>query len=111
MKKVIKFEVMGKKWQLHAYAAKKYKKRNGKGSVAITDVNQRLIELSPFGTDRESITHELWHAYLGECCVNSADLDEENFEEVCAELFSKRGYEILLLSDKIYNLVIKALIK
>lgn len=111
MKKVIKFEIMGKKWQLHIYNTKKYKKRNGKGSVAITFINQRLIELSPFGTDRESITHELWHAYLGEICIHSADLEDDNFEEICAELFAKRGVEILLLSDKVYSLVTKQLIK
>ncbi len=97
----LKFEILGKKWTIRLLKKKKYKAKNGSDSVAITSVNGRRIDLGPKGRDIETITHELFHAYLGECCTHSADLDDDSMEEICAELMAKRGQELLDLADEL----------
>ena len=99
----IKFDILGKKWTLRLLKKKKYRAKNGSDSVAITDVNKRRIYLGPRGRDLETITHELFHAYLGECCTHSADLDEDSFEEIAAELVAKRGRELLTLAEELHR--------
>ncbi len=98
----IKFEILGKHWLLRVLKKKKYNKKNGLDSVAITHINKRRIDLGPGGHDLETITHELVHAYLTEICTKSAGLDDTQLEEIFAELMAKRGREMLDLADKLY---------
>lgn len=98
----LKFQILGKPWTLRLLKKRKYKQKNGSDSVAVTDVNKRRIDLGPKGRDLETITHELFHAFLGECCTHSADLDEDSFEEICAELVAKRGQELLNLASELH---------
>lgn len=103
---LIKFKVIGKSWTLLTMDKKAYKKkRSHKNSVAVTKFHKRQIVLSPKGKDLETITHEILHAALYECCVHSADLTTHALEEVFAELLAKRGYEILALADLLYSKV------
>lgn len=78
---------------------KSYRKHNEDDSLAITDVHKRRIDVSPKGFDRETIIHELIHAYIAEMCIHSCDLDADNLEEFFAELFAKRAEEILEQAD------------
>lgn len=98
----VKFRVIGKSWVLKVLDKKKYRKKNGRDSVAITKLHKRQIELSPDGIDLETVIHELVHAFLYELCVHSATLDEDNKEEIYAELMAKRGKELLGLADKLW---------
>lgn len=98
MKKVA-FKILGKDWTLRVLKKKKYRKRNGADSVAITYVHKRRVDIGPDGHDLETITHELLHAYLAELCTHSADLDCDSLEEIMAELMAKRGRELLDLAD------------
>lgn len=104
----IKFEILGKPWTLRLLKKKKYWKTNGADSVAITDPNKRRIDIGPGGRDIETVRHELVHAYLGEMCTHSADIDDDAMEEICCELFSKRGPEILSLADTLYHTITAA---
>lgn len=99
----IQFEILGKPWELRLLKKKKYLKSNGSDSVAITDVNKRRIDIGPNGRDKETIIHELVHAYLGEMCTHSADLDSDSSEEIFCELMAKRGDELLRLADSLLN--------
>ena len=96
-----KFRIVGKRWEIRLLSKKKYRKKNGDGSVAITLMHKRRIEVSPKGFDLETILHELVHAYLSELCIWSANLEDDNIEEVFAELLAKRGRELLDLGDKL----------
>lgn len=99
----IAFRVLNKAWTLKCMRQKKYDAKKGRAnSVAITYVHKRRIYLSPRGRDRETIVHELCHAYLSEMCVHSADLTAHDVEEFFAELFSKRGKELLSLADRLH---------
>lgn len=101
----ITVKIMSKKWTIKFLSKDKYKRRNGKDSLGITYSDKRKIEFSPEGTNKETIAHELVHAYLAEIGTHCLNLDEDSMEEMCAELFSKRGHEILKLSSTIFNIV------
>lgn len=90
-----KFEVLGKTWVLRLMKRKKYARKNGTDSLAITYRQKRRIDLSPFGRDLETITHELTHAYLQELCLGSADPDAEALEEIFCEMMAKHGSKLL----------------
>lgn len=101
----IKFKILGRKWRLLVYTSKKFRQKRGSDHVGETDVNKRKIYLCPDGFDLETITHEVIHAHLGEMCLNSAELDGTAMEEICCELFSKRGADILALSFRMFEQV------
>lgn len=99
---IIPFKVLGKDWKLRLLKKKKYVKKNGDDSLAVTLSWKRRIDLSPRGQTRETLLHELWHAYLTEICVKSAtEMPNSDFEEVTADLFSVRGEEIISLGDEL----------
>lgn len=90
-----RFEVLGKSWVIRLMKRKKYAKKNGKDSVAMTYRQKRRIDLSPFGRDLETITHELTHAYLTELCLDSANPDSDALEEIFCEMMAKHGPKLL----------------
>jgi hypothetical protein len=97
----IHFKVLKKDWCLRVYNARQYSRRFGSDSIAITYTHDRVVNISPFGRDFETIAHELVHAYMYDLCTASADLDVNALEEIFAELLSKRGYELLRLAKKL----------
>lgn len=99
----VKFKILGKPWVLQVLSERTYAKNNGTDSVALTHMSKRKIDLSPHGCDLESIIHELVHAYLHELCTSSADLDNDNLEEIFAELLAKRGKELLQLGEELFK--------
>ncbi len=103
----LQFSVLSKKWTMRLLDRKRYNKKHGNDSLAITHVQKRRIDLSPKGMDLATITHELVHAYLAELCVHSCDLDDENLEEIFAELLSRRGREMLTKAQAIHSKVSK----
>lgn len=103
--KAIKFQILGKEWTLRILKRKAYIKKNGQNSVGITHLQKRRIDLHPKGRDLETIVHELLHAYLTELCTGSTDLEDDQLEEVFAELLAKRGREMLDLADSLYEQV------
>lgn len=90
-----KFQVLGKSWTLRLMKRKKYAKKNGKDSLAITYIHKRRIDLSPKGRDLETIVHEITHAFFTELCTSSAELTRDALEEIFCEIMSKHGATIL----------------
>lgn len=102
----IKFRVMGKKWSLKVPPSKRYKKKHGTDSVAMTMCYKRQIDLHPKGTDLETIVHELVHAYAGEMCLKSTNkIKKYDWEEIYAEMLAKRGREILSLAGRLHKAI------
>jgi len=100
----IPFPVLGKHWHLRPMLKKKYAKKHGKDSVAITRTDKRIVYLSPYGRDLETITHELVHCYRYEMCLDSmTEITVDDMEEFWAEFISKFGHEILDLAEELYN--------
>jgi hypothetical protein len=102
----IKFKVLGKDWLLRPMQKRRYAKKHGKDSVAITRTDKRIVYLSPYGRDLETITHELVHCYRYEMCLESMiEITVDDMEEYYAEFISKFGHEILDLAEILYDQV------
>ncbi len=96
--------MLGKPWKLRVLTEKYYKKKNGNDSAAVTKVHRRRIELRPKFLDRETVVHELVHAFLYEMCIHSTnDLSVGDLEEVFAELMAKRGAELLSTAEQLHS--------
>jgi hypothetical protein len=99
-----RFKILGKSWVLRLMKRKRYAKKNGNDSVAITKTHKRRIDLGPNGRDLETLIHELVHAYLSEMCIGTTyEITLNDMEEVFAELMAKRGRELLNLADSLYQ--------
>lgn len=103
--KEIPFEVLGKKWTLRLMKRRKYDKKNGKDSLAMTYRLKRRIDLSPKGRDLETITHEIVHAYLTELCLDSVTLSPDELEEIFCELVAKHGMVLLGTAESLFNTI------
>jgi hypothetical protein len=100
---IVEFKVLNKKWKIRILEKKKYTKRYGEDSVAITLAYRRLIYLHPEGLDLETIVHELVHAFMSELCIKSTnEITPDDLEEIFAELMAKRGKELLQLADELF---------
>lgn len=100
----IRFKILGKSWLIRSLPTKEYEsKKYRKGSVAITRLHKRRIDLSPQGRDKETIVHELVHAYMSELCVNSMSPSTDDVEEFFCELMSKYGKKLLELADLLHT--------
>ena len=98
----IPFDILGKRWTLRLLRRRKYVKKNGDDSHAVTKTWKRTIDLGPTGYDVETIRHELVHAFLAEMGYESVgELTAAQVEELCCELFARRGAEILALADEL----------
>lgn len=96
----IKFKIAGKRWKLRILHEDQYIKKHGPGSYAMTIMHRRRIDInSPTGLDRETLIHELVHAYMSEFCTSSSKIKAIELEEIFCELMAKRGEEILTLAD------------
>ena len=94
----IKFKILDKKWRIKLYPSKKYVKKHGYDSLAVTIAYKRKIDVHADGFNTETIYHELIHAYLHEMCLSSTnEITKDDLEEIYSELFAKRGEEIIVL--------------
>lgn len=107
--KSITFQILGNDWTLNSMSFKQFANKHGDNwdAQAITDADLKEIDLIPRGLTRATIIHELVHAYLHEMCMGSVDFDDDNLEEVFAELMSYRGEEILTLSTNLLKRIKK----
>lgn len=104
----LKFEVLGKKWTLKVLKPKKYVKKHGYDSVAITLGWKRKIFIRGKGIDKETLVHELVHAFLHELCFKSTNsISADDLEEIFAELMAKYGRELLDLADSLLVMIEK----
>lgn len=103
----LRFRILGERWRLRLLPRKRFRRKHGK-CLAVTMGWKRTIDLSPKGHDRETIVHELLHAFASECCIRSMNVDTDNYEEFLAELVSKRGKRLLELADTLRQRVREA---
>jgi len=94
-KRPIKFAVCGKEWTAHCLAPSTFSRRHGKKTVAITLCDDKAIYFRIGETSKETVIHEIFHAFLSEHGASSMDLTAVQMEELCAEMFSKHAELIL----------------
>lgn len=104
---LLKIKILGQSWRVRLLSKRKYRKKHGKDSIAITRMHKRIVDLSPQGIDFETVVHELVHCYSYELCVRSTNMEPDDVEEFFAELIAKRGQELIDLAHKVTDIVSK----
>lgn len=80
--------INGDKWKIKTLSKKKFTNKYGK-AVGITFTNKHLIVIRDDGPIKETILHELFHAYFSYTCLSSTNsISAEDFEEVMAEFIA-----------------------
>lgn len=97
-----KINVLGSQWALKFLKEKSYTKNQGDGHLAITHFESRIIYFNLSSLTKETIIHELVHAYTAQLSLTELDLDEDQTEEFFCEMFAKHGKTILDQSEEIY---------
>lgn len=87
-RKTYKLLICGKSWKYRKRTPESFSKLyENDEAVAITKIDTRAMEFMEY--DLETIRHELFHAYVSELHIESADLSRNQYEEILAEMLSK----------------------
>jgi len=99
----IKIQVKGAEWTVNYLSKIKYHKKHGFDSQAITLPDVKVIDLSHEFMSTINIQHELLHAFVCESNTESANLDANQMEELCASIVGEYAVEIVRLTYYILN--------
>ncbi len=105
--KVFSVKIKGLEWKFYAQSASSYVRKHGKDSHAITYTKDREVFFNINTLAPEYVRHELFHAYVASCSINSSSLDAEQMEEVAAEIYGEHGPEMDLLVDQVLNFFLR----
>ncbi|NBO22292.1 hypothetical protein EBU94_02975 [bacterium] len=105
--KVYSAKIKGIDWKFYAQSSATYSRRHGRDSHAITYTKDREVFFNINSLAPDYVRHEIFHAYVASSSVNSADLDKDQMEEVCAEVYGEHGPEMDLLVDQILNFFLR----
>lgn len=110
MKKSLKYtiDVLTHSWSVYYLPKQAYIKVAGERSIALADVDERDIylridKIRKSKIAKESIRHELAHAYIHEGNATVSSLTAEQMEEFCCEVVAKYGKRIHDQADAIIN--------
>ncbi len=91
----LKLAICGKEWTVHVLSKSYFTRTHGKKTAAISLCDEKKIHLRSGEILKETVIHEIFHAYLWEHGSSSMNLTAAQTEELCAEMFSKHA-EIIL---------------
>jgi hypothetical protein len=97
----VRAKVLGHEWIIYFLSAKEFRRKYGGNTLGVAECDERQITLLSRGLKLETLVHELHHAYVGELCVDVADLSGDQMEEVCADLMARYGARLLKQADDI----------
>lgn len=106
---MLKFNINGDKWTMQLVSDEQLVKLFGEGVEAVTVYPGCRIYVSESGCTKETIIHELCHAYFNYTCVSAAQLDFSQFEEVWCEFFAVNGKHLLEQAEKLFKQLKKEL--
>lgn len=98
-----KINIKGQDWSVKFYPNAKYCKSVGPDSGAITIPDKKTIIFNKSVINVGYIRHELLHAIYAESHTESAHLDSEQTEEVCASILQTQFNNIIALTETILN--------
>jgi hypothetical protein len=96
-----RFRVCGKRWTAHFCNAKEFRAHGDEQTLAITITTDKEIYFRASKLHKETVIHELFHAYVEEVCITPAEPTVEQMEEVAADIMGKYGKRLLKTADKI----------
>ena len=101
--------IMGRKWEYKLLTVIEFLKEHPDchDSAALTLPGYKQILFNVEYFDIGLVRHEVRHAFIAELCLNSADLDVKQFEEIQCTLDQERWDELNEVSTEIYeNLIL-----
>lgn len=90
-KKTFKELIRGDEWIISLSPKEKFTKEHSDRIAAVTLINEKEIAFSTETINLVVVLHELFHAYASYLCMESANLDVLQAEEIFAELFGSQG--------------------
>ena len=94
-------------WTYRLLPDAEYNELHGTDSQAITDLEERTIDVAERGFNLNTMIHETFHAYKSYLCLDSAEMDNSAVEEIFASFFGKNSFKILEKAVNMYkNLVV-----
>jgi hypothetical protein len=97
----MKVSVIGKYWNIRVLSDKTYAKNHGSDSHGMAYVDDRKIFIRRSSLNKETIKHELVHAYFQELSFYELQLDDDQYEDFCCELLAKYGDHISKDADRV----------
>lgn len=89
----VRIQIKGSAWDAILVTPEKMKELY-RGSRAYTSINRYMV-FNTKDLDFGTLVHEVFHAYMYECHMESADLTADQREEVAAELLERHILEIV----------------
>lgn len=96
-----KVEVLGHVWVVHYWSKRAFKKKYSGDTYGVTECDDKEIHLRTDRLKRETIVHEMAHAYIWELGAAVAGLDSNQLEEIYCEMLAKYGLKIHATADEI----------
>lgn len=93
--------IKGQDWNIKFLSRKRYNKKIGEGSDAITLLVKKTIVFNSEAINPGIIRHELLHALMEETHMESAELNPLQIEEVCASILQNQWNNINLWTEHI----------
>ena len=99
----VRTKVLGHAWIIYFLSAKDFRRKYGGNCLGVAECDDRQISLLARNIKAETVIHELHHAYIGELCVDVADLSGDQMEEVCSDLMARYGARLLKQADQVLS--------
>lgn len=100
-----KVQICNEKWNVRLLSTKEFRERYGKGTMGITEYShrakppQRDITFQPNHKDKDTIMHEVLHAYLS--YRDTSSMSYGQIEEAMCEFLPKNHHYIKRVVDNI----------
>lgn len=102
--------IYGDKWIVHLSNQEEYVNAFGKSSCALTtyshDKGERYFFFSEADTTKNTVVHEVMHAYFSYQCIDSVGkLSLDKMEEVFCEFVANNLQRIIKTSNQVYRFI------
>jgi selenocysteine lyase/cysteine desulfurase len=87
--KQITRRILNEEWTFRTLSKAKYTKLYGKDSAAVTEFRAKTVSFIVNDINHDDVAHELTHVVYHQMNTNSANLDQDQMEEVMAEINGK----------------------
>lgn len=97
--------IKGLKWSYLLLTKEQFQERHkeNKDDHAICHKDDFYMDFRKDSFTLPTVIHEVTHAFVGSCCIGSADLDDSDMEEILCEINAYHIEDILKVSKKIYK--------
>lgn len=105
--RTIHIKIRDVQWTAVVYTPKTYIKKFGADSRAICEFEKKKMSFRKDKLDFQTVIHEIVHALVDTSHTHSAELNNDQFEEVICDLVGEHIFDIFRWSLEVYNFISK----